>query len=94
MQVERSIAGLPAILSGERVSNTRATCPTQGDNTGKPVLIPHKTPARHRGEVKTMGSRPERVIGHIGTEIRSKLLREAAVGNIGQWAKALPSNAA
>ena len=25
---------------------------------------------------------------HIGTEIRSRLLREAEVGNIGQWAKA------
>ena len=23
--------------------------------------------------------------GHIGTEIRPRLLREAAVGNIGQW---------
>ena len=23
--------------------------------------------------------------GHIGTETRPKLLREAAVGNIGQW---------
>ena len=32
-----------------------------------------------------MGSRPERVIGHTGTETRSRLLREAAVGNIGQW---------
>ncbi len=36
----------------------------------------------------TISSRPERVIGHIGTETRSKLLREAAVGNIGQWAQA------
>ena len=36
----------------------------------------------------TIGSRPERVIGHTGTETRSRLLREAAVGNIGQWAKA------
>ena len=26
--------------------------------------------------------------GHIGTETRPKLLREAAVGNIAQWAKA------
>ena len=32
--------------------------------------------------------RPERVTGHIGTEIRPRLLREAAVGNIAQWAKA------
>eukprot|EP00831_Metopus_contortus_P017986 TRINITY_DN1764_c0_g1_i6.p2 TRINITY_DN1764_c0_g1~~TRINITY_DN1764_c0_g1_i6.p2 ORF type:complete len:104 (-),score=6.08 TRINITY_DN1764_c0_g1_i6:164-475(-) len=36
----------------------------------------------------TISSRPERVIGHTGTETRSKLLREAAVGNIAQWAKA------
>ena len=34
------------------------------------------------------GSRPERATGHIGTEIRPRLLREAAVGNIAQWAKA------
>ena len=27
-----------------------------------------------------MHSRPERVIGHTGTETRSRLLREAAVG--------------
>ena len=29
----------------------------------------------------------ERLNGHIGTEKRSRLLREAAVGNIGQWTK-------
>ena len=28
-----------------------------------------------------MGIRPERVIGHIGTEIRPRLLREAAAKN-------------
>ncbi len=32
--------------------------------------------------------RTERLTGHIGTEIRPRLLREAAVGNIGQWAQA------
>ena len=36
----------------------------------------------------SIGSRTERLIGHIGTETRPRLLREAAVGNIGQWAKA------
>ncbi len=36
----------------------------------------------------TTGSRPERVTGHTGTETRPRLLREAAVGNIAQWAKA------
>ena len=30
----------------------------------------------------------ERMIPHTGTETRTRLLREAAVGNIGQWAKA------
>ncbi len=29
----------------------------------------------------------ERTIRHIGTEIRPRLLREAAVGNIAQWSK-------
>ena len=28
-------------LSGERVSNTWVTCPKEGDNTWKQVLIPH-----------------------------------------------------
>jgi hypothetical protein len=35
-----------------------------------------------------MGSRPERVSGHTGTEIRPRLLREAAVEKLRQWAKA------
>ena len=35
----------------------------------------------------TMHSRPERVIGHTGTETRPRLLREAAVGNLRQWTK-------
>ena len=29
----------------------------------------------------------ERKVPHIGTETRSKLLREAAVRNIGQWTR-------
>ncbi len=33
----------------------------------------------------TISSRPERVNGHIGTEIRPRLLREAAVKNLAQW---------
>ena len=45
------------------------------------------TPAGE-GEVKpTMGSWSERMISHTGTETRSRLLREAAVGNIAQWRK-------
>ena len=31
----------------------------------------------------------ERLIPHTGTEIRARLLREAAVGNIGQWMRSL-----
>ena len=32
--------------TGALVSNAYATCPPQGDNTGKPVLIPHVTDGR------------------------------------------------
>jgi hypothetical protein len=35
--------GLALGISGERVSNTWATCPQLWDNTGKPVLIPDTT---------------------------------------------------
>jgi hypothetical protein len=34
-----------------------------------------------------MVSWPERVASHTGTETRSRLLREAAVGNLAQWGK-------
>jgi hypothetical protein len=34
------------------------------------------------------GSGFERMIRHTGTETRTRLLREAAVRNIAQWAKA------
>ena len=33
-----------------------------------------------------ISSRSERMNGHIGTETRPRLLREAAVGNLPQWA--------
>ena len=33
----------------------------------------------------TIDRGPERVIPHTGTETRTRLLREAAVRNIGQW---------
>ena len=36
-----------------------------------------------------ISSRAERLAGHIGTETRPRLLREAAVGNIGQWGRIL-----
>ena len=39
-------------LSGGRVSNAWAICLLQGDNTGKLVLIPHKTVLRHRKATK------------------------------------------
>ena len=41
-----------------------------------------------------MGSRPERVTGHTGIEIRPRLLREAAVENLRDLAKARASDAA
>lgn len=39
MQVERGTS----VFSGERVSNTWATCPELWDNFGKPGLIPDMT---------------------------------------------------
>ena len=42
----------------------------------------------------TMDRGSERKVPHIGTETRSKLLREAAVRNIGQWARAWTSQVA
>ena len=62
-----------------------------GDNRGKLLLIPHmslaemlilKVPAPKDEPV------PDRMISHNGTETRPILLREAAVGNFAQWAKA------
>ena len=41
--------------------------------------------AGQRPTKPTISSRPERAAGHIGTETRPRLLREAAVGNIAQW---------
>jgi hypothetical protein len=35
-----------------------------------------------------MGRGSKRIYPHTGTEIRARLLREAAVRNIGQWAQA------
>gem|GEM_PF-1362443 len=40
MQVERE-RGFGPEYSGARVSNTWVTCLEVGNNTGKPVLIPH-----------------------------------------------------
>ena len=43
---------LPMKVSGGRVSNAWATCRTEGDNTGKLVLIPHETVIPHEIAVK------------------------------------------
>ena len=40
MQVEREAFCLQEVESGERVSNTLVTYPEEGDNCGKPQLIP------------------------------------------------------
>ena len=39
-------------LSGERVSNAYATCPLDGDNIPKGVLIPNVTALSHERAVK------------------------------------------
>ena len=43
--------------------------------------------AGERATKTTMDRGSERKVPHIGTETRSKLLREAAVRNIGQWTR-------
>ena len=43
--------------------------------------------AGQRPTKATMGRGSERKAPHIGTETRSKLLREAAVRDIGQWSQ-------
>ena len=43
---------------------------------------------RQRLTKPTMDRGPEREVPHTGTETRTRLLREAAVRNIGQWAEA------
>ena len=57
MQVERGILNEASvdfeILSGGRVSNAWATCPVQGDNSWKRLLIPHKRTASHDAVGKT-----------------------------------------
>ena len=40
-------------LSGGRVSNAWATCPVQGDNSRKRLLIPHKPAVPHGTAGKT-----------------------------------------
>ncbi len=40
-------------LSGGRVSNAWATCPAQGDNSRKRLLIPHKRTVPHGTVWKT-----------------------------------------
>jgi hypothetical protein len=51
----RTIPGLRAGFSGERVSNTWATCPPLWDNSGKPGLILDTTIGRMAGGGKFFG---------------------------------------
>ena len=41
MQVERGVFTSVFTPSGERVSNALVTCPEEGDNSSKELLIPH-----------------------------------------------------
>ena len=50
-------------------------------------LMVYQLVGRVTANKATTDSRPERATGHGGTEIRAPLLREAAVGNFGQWTK-------
>ena len=92
MQVEGQRGGslLPLAATGARVRNAYPTCPCPGDSLAKARIIPGVATVSHGivaiGPPDNRGS--ERKVPHIGTETRSKLLREAAVRNIGQWARA------
>ena len=44
--------------------------------------------AGQRPTMATIHRGSERKVPHTGTETRARLLREAAVRNIGQWARA------
>ena len=46
--LEEAFGWMKSKLSGGRVSNAWATNLDQGDNIGKPVLIPHSSTRRHR----------------------------------------------
>ena len=68
------------------------TVPYVGGKGGKePRLHPRNGPrpiswlAGQRPTKAMTGIRPQRATGHIGTEIRPRLLREAAAKNIPQW---------
>ena len=58
----RTVNHLRVGISGERVSNTWATCPEHWDNSGKPLLIPDTTTDRMvwswKGFRLGMGPRP------------------------------------
>ena len=41
MQVERGLGIYIGVPSGERVSNALVTCPKEGDNSSKGLLIPY-----------------------------------------------------
>ncbi len=43
-------------VSGGRVSNAWATCPVQGDNIAKVMLIPHKATVMHITVVKDLSA--------------------------------------
>ena len=50
-------------------------------------MRPIRQQAGQRPTWPTIGRGPEREAPHTGTETRPRLLREAAVRNIGQWTR-------
>ncbi len=50
--------------------------------------MPHQLVGEVTAHHAVTGSRTERLAGHTGTETLPRLLREAAVENFPQWAKA------
>ena len=76
-------AGKPALIPHNARARHRAQA--KGETRLEMGPRPISWLAVQRTTKATIGSRTERSNGHIGTETRPRLLREAAVGNIAQW---------
>ena len=93
MQVERSSSDslLLGELSGGRVSNTWVTYLTQGDNTGKLVLIPYNICLGHPGHIKGFrkGAGVRWARGRLASWQGNGLPRRRSVAGLRGWTATL-----
>ncbi len=82
------------VSKGTLIQHKTTNLRVSGQSGGSSDFALEDESASHQlvGSVRTTkaktGSWSERMDSHTGTETRSRLLREAAVGNLAQWAKA------